>query len=150
MLNNKGPKTDPWGTPIRRRSYSLKDELIFVLYFLLLRKLEMSLRDLESNSYENSLANNRSCCRKSNALDKSTNKAPNFLPLFRFFLPILKHRNQWTLRAASLSKAHFMSRQWIVNVLIDFIIKTTFEFFGYNRYNTNGSIIRFLISAAFL
>ena len=45
MLNNKRPKTDRCGTPIRTCFYSLKDELIFVLYFLLLRKLEMSIRD---------------------------------------------------------------------------------------------------------
>ena len=44
MLNTEGPKKDPCGTPIRRYFYSLKDELIFVLYFLLLRKLEVSLR----------------------------------------------------------------------------------------------------------
>ena len=46
MLNNEGPKTDPCGTPTRRCFHSLKDELIFVRYFLLLTKLEMSLRDL--------------------------------------------------------------------------------------------------------
>ena len=46
MLNNKGHKTDPCGTPITRCFHSLKNELIFVLYFLLLRKLKMSLRDL--------------------------------------------------------------------------------------------------------
>ena len=46
MLNNKGPKTDPCGMPIKRCLYSLKNELIFALYFLLIRKLEMSLRDL--------------------------------------------------------------------------------------------------------
>ena len=45
MSNNKGPKTDPCGTTIRRCFHSLKDELVFALYFLLLRKLEMSLRD---------------------------------------------------------------------------------------------------------
>ena len=46
MLNNKGPKTGPCGMPIWRCFHSLKGELILVLYFLFLRKLEMSLRDL--------------------------------------------------------------------------------------------------------
>ena len=41
MLNNKGLKTDPCGTLKRRCINSLKDELVFVLYFLLLRKVEM-------------------------------------------------------------------------------------------------------------
>ena len=62
----------PRGTLVRRCSYSLKDELIFVLYFLFLRKFEMILRDLHN------LANNRSCCRQLNAFDKSANKAPHF------------------------------------------------------------------------
>ena len=46
MLNNKGAKRDPCGTPIKICFRFLRDELIFVLYFLLLRKLEMSLKDL--------------------------------------------------------------------------------------------------------
>ena len=46
MLINKGPKTDPCGTPMRTCFHLLTDELIFVLCFLWLRKLEMSLRDL--------------------------------------------------------------------------------------------------------
>ena len=70
MLDNKGHKTDPCGTSIRRSIHSLKDELIFVLYFLLLRKLGMSLRDLQLNPYVFSVANNRSYCRQSNALYK--------------------------------------------------------------------------------
>ena len=41
MLINKRPKTDPQGTPIKAYSYLLKDESVFVLYFLLLRKLEI-------------------------------------------------------------------------------------------------------------
>ena len=63
--------------PIRKCSQSLKDELIFILYFWLLRKPEISLRDLYSSPYALSLGNNRSCCRQSNALDKSANKAPH-------------------------------------------------------------------------
>ena len=78
MLNNKRPKGDPCGAPIRGYFHSLKDKVISVLYFLLLRKLEMSLRDLESNLYTFSVAKYRSCCRQSNALDKSTNKAKKF------------------------------------------------------------------------
>ena len=46
MLNNKAPETDPCGTQLRRCFHLLKDELIFVLYYLLIRKLEMSLSDL--------------------------------------------------------------------------------------------------------
>ena len=46
LLNNKGPKADPCGTLIMRCFHSLKDELILVLYFLFLRKLEMSLGGL--------------------------------------------------------------------------------------------------------
>ena len=51
ILNNKGLKTDPRGTPIRESSKLLKDELILVLYFLLLRKLKTSLMDLQSAPY---------------------------------------------------------------------------------------------------
>ena len=43
ILNNKGPKIDPCGAPVRKFSQLLKDELILVLYFLLHRKLEISL-----------------------------------------------------------------------------------------------------------
>ena len=45
------------------------------------------------------------------------------------------------LRDISLSVA----RECIVNVFIDLIIKTTFEYFGYNRYNTYRSIILFFV-----
>ena len=44
ILNNKDPNTDPEGTPGNRPSHLLYGELIFVLYFLLLRKIEISLR----------------------------------------------------------------------------------------------------------
>ena len=39
-----------------------------------------------------------------------------------------------------------MSRQYIFYVLIDLIIKTIFNFSGYNRYNTNRSIVLFFLS----
>ena len=51
---------------------------------------------------------------------------------------------------------HLMSRQCIANVLVDLttfdndlIIKTTFKYFGCNRYNTNRSIILFFVSVIF-
>ena len=56
----------------------LKDKFILVLCFLFLRKIEVSLLNLQSNPYGFSLANNKSCSKGSNALDKSTNKAPHF------------------------------------------------------------------------
>ena len=42
-----------------------------------------------------------------------------------------------------------MSRQSIVNVFIDLIVKTTFEYFGYSGYNTNRPIILFFVSIVF-
>ena len=42
ILSNKGPKTDPCGTSIKTSSPLLKDKLYLVLYFLLLRKFEIS------------------------------------------------------------------------------------------------------------
>ena len=61
----------------------LKDELSLVLDVLLLRKLEIDVRNVQSNPYEFSLVNNETC-RQSNALDNSTNKAARFTPLSRF------------------------------------------------------------------
>ena len=43
-----------------------------------------------------------------------------------------------------------MSRQSIVNVFIDLIIKTTFGHFGYNRCYVNRPIILFFVSVIIL
>ena len=51
------------------------------------------------------------------------------------------------LWAISYSTAHLLFRQWVVNVLV---IKTTFEYFGYNRCNSNESIIFYFMSIVFL
>ena len=91
MLKNKGPKTDPCGTPMMRCFHSLTDELIFVLCFFWLRKLEMSLRDLQQNPYA---SNNSSCCKQSNALGKTINKALHSPPLSKFSFNFSKKNNQ--------------------------------------------------------
>ena len=79
LFQSKGPKNDPCSTPTRKCFQSLKDELSFGLYFLLLRKLEVGLMDLQSKPCAFSLSQNKSRGRKVNALDSSTNKASHFL-----------------------------------------------------------------------
>ena len=46
---------------MKRSSQLLKDELILVLYFMLFRKLEISLMHLQSNPYAFCLADNKFC-----------------------------------------------------------------------------------------
>ena len=83
MLNKKGPNTDPCGTPINKSSQSLYAELILVLYLLPDKKDEINLIDFQLNPYAYILANNRSCCRPSNALDRSIKNARHFRSLSR-------------------------------------------------------------------
>ena len=94
------------------------------------------------NPYAFSLTNNRSCCRQSNALDKSTNKAPHSPPLPRFFVHFsnIAINECWELYSFPL--AIWCLDNALSMFLIDLIIKTTLEYFGYNRYNTNRSFIK--------
>ena len=45
-LNNKGPNTDPCGTPTNKYAQSQYDELILILYLLWNKKDETNLIDL--------------------------------------------------------------------------------------------------------
>ena len=70
MLNNKGSKTDPCGTPKINSSHDYSDNRF-------LRQAKVKLTADFSNPYAFNFATNNSCERLSKACERSVNKTPN-------------------------------------------------------------------------
>ena len=80
ILERKGPKIDPFGTPYIISELRLRTLLIFAFYCLLERKFSMILRDWQLKPQTAC-----SCKMQSKAFERSVNIAPLIPPLSKHF-----------------------------------------------------------------
>ena len=82
ILKSKGPKIDPFGTPLNTFPYSLKELFILLRWSLFVRWLFIKSTELLSKPYALSFGSSDSWFRLSKALDKFIIITPTFDTLF--------------------------------------------------------------------
>ena len=85
MLNSRGPRTDPCGTPHVTSSQELYVEFILTCCFQDVRYSKISLRLSFPKSYASSFASRSSCDVQSKALERSMRTIPTIPLLSRLF-----------------------------------------------------------------
>ena len=81
IINSKGPKTDPWGTPLSTLGQSEQHSFRTVLCFLSVNKESVHFNKLSLFPNDSILASNLLCGTLSNALLKSRYRMSTEIPL---------------------------------------------------------------------
>ena len=76
ILKRRGPRIEPWGTPVVILRQLLQWFSILHLRILFVRYLRTKLSELLSKPYTLNFADNREWSKVSNAFDKSIKRAP--------------------------------------------------------------------------
>ena len=100
IWKRKGPRIEPWGTPVVISWKLLKSFLILHLWNLFVKSLWTKLNELLSNPCTLNFANNREWSKESNAFDKSIKRAPTLSFLFKivFQFSVIISGAFWLLR----------------------------------------------------